>query len=142
MFCGAAKEGISKGWPQASQRGACKDSNDARHSSQIGTRLARVNNRSQMRQSDGKMTLTRASLASASHLPAHCRATKRSAMRRKPILFAFDSQAKKIRRSGCYRLTIRLEESLLRLLLAANAVLGPRHGFQPLLLHFFLAISA
>src|ERR1035438_2394955 len=37
---------------------------------------------------------------------------------------------------------VRLQESLLDLFLATDAVLGPRHRFQPLLLHFFLAVRA
>jgi hypothetical protein len=40
--------------------------NDERHSSQRGTRLALVSNRSQMRHPEGKNTLTSASLISAS----------------------------------------------------------------------------
>jgi len=39
--------------------------NDERHSSQTGTRLALVSNRSQMRHPEGKTTLTSASLISA-----------------------------------------------------------------------------
>src|ERR1700680_3473326 len=36
----------------------------------------------------------------------------------------------------------QLQQSLLDLFLATDAVLGPRHGFQPLLLHLFLAVRA
>src|SRR6266576_1267104 len=35
-----------------------------------------------------------------------------------------------------------LQQALLHLLLARDAVLGPRHGFQPLLLHLLLAVRA
>jgi hypothetical protein len=41
--------------------------NDERHCAQIGTRLALVSSASQMRHPAGKITLTIASLASASH---------------------------------------------------------------------------
>src|SRR6266481_5802528 len=35
-----------------------------------------------------------------------------------------------------------LQQALLHLFLAVDAVLGPRHSFKPLLLHFFLTVRA
>src|SRR5207244_11439379 len=53
--------------PQTSHTMTGTRSNDERHSSQRGTRLAPVNKLSQMRHPEGKNTLTSASLAFADH---------------------------------------------------------------------------
>src|SRR5271168_894583 len=60
----------SSGWAQISQALSGIGVNEARHSSQIGTRFARTSNFSQIRQGAGKKTLASASCASLKKLLA------------------------------------------------------------------------
>jgi hypothetical protein len=147
--------------------------NDERHSSLMGTRLARVSSRSQIRHPAGESALTSASPASAiqprtplrrataatpdeipsatqPELSSSSTFTERRNVRLGNLDFEHASEpaGRNVQISATqgesrvqpYRGS--LQQPLLHLLLARDAVLGPRHSFQPLLLHLFLAVRA
>jgi hypothetical protein len=87
---GAVKNEVSGGAPQIWQIRAGMGAKEARHSSQIGIRLAWVSSRWHSRHPAGNNTLTRASPASASHPPACFPEVIRSAKHRQAYSQAHD----------------------------------------------------
>src|SRR5712675_3678822 len=107
------------------------------HSGQIGTVLARSSTRSHSRQPAGKNTLTSASPAPDSHPLTRFSKLDRPATLAEAYSVLSDKQrgnvpeGKSLKRDQNCSAATGLQQPLFVLFLAVDAVLGPRHSFQP-----------
>src|ERR1700704_2997090 len=125
----------AKGWPHLSHSAPPRAGNEPRHSSQMGTGLARSSTRSQSRQPAGKNTLTSASPAPESPLPTGFSRMDRPATPGQAYSVSIAKQREKVpfgkqRKNGMIAETNRdLQQTLLGFFLAVDAMLGPGYRF-------------